>query len=69
MQLAIAALLFQKSEAKEWVEGQKAFDESIDRGEGVGDALQLLLCKKGIYEGQEWMGADKFLALWARPGE
>jgi superfamily II DNA or RNA helicase len=65
VQVALAALLFTKREASEWVEEQKAFRESIEEDESVNKALQQVFSKKGIYEGQEWMGADKFLTMWA----
>ena len=66
VRLAVAALLFAgKKEVQEWVEGQELFIESIEKGSDERTAVEELLSKKGIYEGEEWTGLDRFLTLWA----
>jgi len=66
VRLVVAALLFAgKKEVQEWVEGQEVFTESIERGSDERTAVEELLSKKGIYEGEEWTGLDRFLTLWA----
>lgn len=66
VRLAVAALLFVGSkEVQEWVEGQEAFKKSMEEGSDERTAIEELLSKKGIYEGEEWTGLDRFLKLWA----
>ena len=64
MRLVVAALLFAVSrEVQEWVEEQEVFTKSIEEGSDERTAVEELLSKKGIYEGEEWTGLDRFLML------
>jgi superfamily II DNA helicase RecQ len=62
----VAALLFAGGkEVQEWVERQEVFTKSIEKGTDERTAVEELLSKKGVYEGEEWTGLDRFLMLWA----
>jgi hypothetical protein len=66
VRLAVIALLFVgRVEVREWVEEQEAFTKSIEEGRDSRVALEELLSKKGTYEGEQWIGLDRFLTLWA----
>jgi hypothetical protein len=45
------------------------FKKSMEEGSDEQTAVEELLSKKGIYEGGEWTGLDRFLKLWALWGD
>lgn len=65
VQHTVAALIFGRSEVREWVEEQEAFTRSIEEGKDSRSALEELLSKKWTYEGESQAGLDAFLVRWA----
>lgn len=65
VQQTVAALIFGRSEVREWVEEQETFRRSIEEGKDSRSALEELLSKKRMYEGRSQAGLDAFLVRWA----
>lgn len=46
---------------REWVEEQGGFVQAIEEGKGVRVALELLLSRRWMYDGQKRAGVDELL--------
>lgn len=63
---AVGALVFGGSAAvRRWVEEQEEFVRSIGEGSDARGALEVVLSKKRMYQGQKQAGVDEFLTRWS----